>query len=114
MRTVYEAANLIDAHLVRQALEAAGIPAFVRGEALRRKPARRFPIGHSPEAGAPLRSISTPSAKLAKPGETPTGSTRRSTCSPMKPVVASPITNAGSRSKRARKAALVRTGQTCT
>ena len=34
MRTVYEAANLIDAHLVRQALEADGIPAFVRGEAL--------------------------------------------------------------------------------
>ena len=34
MRTVYEAANLIDAHLVRQALEAVDIPAFVRGEAL--------------------------------------------------------------------------------
>lgn len=34
MRTVYEAANLIDAHLVRQALEAGGIPAFIRGEAL--------------------------------------------------------------------------------
>ena len=34
MRNVYEAANLIDAHLVRQALEAEGIPAFVRGEAL--------------------------------------------------------------------------------
>ena len=34
MRTVYEAANLIDAHLVRQALEANGIPAFIRGEAL--------------------------------------------------------------------------------
>ena len=34
MRTVYEAANLIDAHLVRQTLEAAGIPAFIRGEAL--------------------------------------------------------------------------------
>lgn len=34
MRSVYEAANLIDAHLVRQALEHAGIPAFVRGEAL--------------------------------------------------------------------------------
>ena len=34
MRSVYEAANLIDAHLVRQALEAEGIPAFVRGEAL--------------------------------------------------------------------------------
>ena len=34
MRTVYNAANLIDAHLVRHALEQAGIPAFVRGEAL--------------------------------------------------------------------------------
>ena len=34
MRTVYEAANIIDAHLVRQALEAQGIPAYVRGEAL--------------------------------------------------------------------------------
>ena len=34
MRTVYDAANMIDAHLVRQALEAEGIPAFVRGEAL--------------------------------------------------------------------------------
>lgn len=34
MRNVYDAQNLIDAHLVKQALEAAGIPAFVRGEAL--------------------------------------------------------------------------------
>lgn len=34
MLTVYDAANLIDAHLVRHALEQAGIPAFVRGEAL--------------------------------------------------------------------------------
>jgi hypothetical protein len=34
MRTVYEAANLIDAHLVHQALEAEGIPAYIRGEAL--------------------------------------------------------------------------------
>ncbi len=34
MRSVYEAANLIDAHLVRHALEDAGVPAFVRGEAL--------------------------------------------------------------------------------
>ena len=34
MRVVYEAANLIDAHLVRHALEDAGIPVFVRGEAL--------------------------------------------------------------------------------
>ena len=34
MRVVYEATNQIDAHLVRHALEDAGIPAFVRGEAL--------------------------------------------------------------------------------
>lgn len=34
MRTVYEAAHLIDAHLVKHALEAEGIPAYVRGEAL--------------------------------------------------------------------------------
>lgn len=34
MRIVYDAANLIDAHLVRHALEWAEIPAFVRGEAL--------------------------------------------------------------------------------
>ena len=34
MRVVYEAANQIDGHLVRHALEDAGIPAFVRGEAL--------------------------------------------------------------------------------
>ncbi len=34
MRVAYEAAHAIDAHLVRHALEAAGIPAFIRGEAL--------------------------------------------------------------------------------
>ncbi len=34
MRVVYEAAHVIDAHLVRHALEAAGLPVFVRGEAL--------------------------------------------------------------------------------
>lgn len=34
MKVVYEAANLIDAHLVRHALEAAEIPVFVRGEHL--------------------------------------------------------------------------------
>jgi len=34
MRVVYEAAHVIDAHLVRHALEAAGMPAFIRGEAL--------------------------------------------------------------------------------
>ena len=34
MRIAYDAANLIDAHLVRHALEEAGIPVFIRGEAL--------------------------------------------------------------------------------
>ena len=34
MRTVYEAANIIDAHLVRHALEGMGIPVFLAGEAL--------------------------------------------------------------------------------
>ncbi len=34
MRVVYEAAHVIDAHLVRHALEAAGLPVFIRGEAL--------------------------------------------------------------------------------
>lgn len=34
MKVVYEAGNLIDAHLVRHALEHAGIPAFMRGESL--------------------------------------------------------------------------------
>lgn len=34
MHVVYEAGNLIDAHLVRHALEHAGIPVFIRGEAL--------------------------------------------------------------------------------
>ncbi|HZX81822.1 MAG TPA: DUF2007 domain-containing protein [Lysobacter sp.] len=34
MKPVYDAANLIDAHLVRHALEDAGIPVFIRGEAL--------------------------------------------------------------------------------
>lgn len=34
MRTVYDAANLIDAYLVKHALEAEGIPVYVRGESL--------------------------------------------------------------------------------
>jgi hypothetical protein len=34
MKVVYEAANLIDAHLVKHALEDADIPVFLRGEAL--------------------------------------------------------------------------------
>ncbi|AWV08112.1 putative signal transducing protein [Marilutibacter maris] len=34
MKVVYEADTLIDAHLVKHALEDAGIPVFLRGEAL--------------------------------------------------------------------------------
>ncbi len=34
MRVVYEAEGIIDAHLVRHALEAVDIPVFVKGEAL--------------------------------------------------------------------------------
>ncbi|BDU15684.1 DUF2007 domain-containing protein [Lysobacter auxotrophicus] len=34
MKIVYQAANLIDAHLVRHALEAGEIPVFLQGEAL--------------------------------------------------------------------------------
>ena len=34
MKPVYDAANLIDAYLVRHALEDAGLPVFIRGEAL--------------------------------------------------------------------------------
>ncbi|GAB3335758.1 DUF2007 domain-containing protein [Marilutibacter aestuarii] len=34
MKVVYEAANLIDAHLVKHALEDSGIPVFLRGENL--------------------------------------------------------------------------------
>ena len=34
MKVVYEAANVIDAHLVKHALEDAGIPVVLRGEAL--------------------------------------------------------------------------------
>ena len=34
MKVVYEAANLIDAHLVKHAIEETGVPVFLRGEAL--------------------------------------------------------------------------------
>ncbi len=34
MKPVYDAANIIDAHLVRHVLEDAGIPVFIAGESL--------------------------------------------------------------------------------
>ncbi len=46
MRTAYHAESLIDAHLVKDALEHAGIPAFIAGEfltgAVGQLPARDF------------------------------------------------------------------------
>lgn len=47
MHVVYAAGNLIDAHLVRHALEHVGIPVFVRGEAL------LGGIGELPACGLP-------------------------------------------------------------
>jgi hypothetical protein len=34
MRVVYRAENIVDAHLVKDALEQAGMPAFINGESL--------------------------------------------------------------------------------
>ena len=58
MQVVYEAANLIDAHLVRHALEHAGIPVFIRGEAL------LGAIGELPACG--LIAVCVPESHLAQ------------------------------------------------
>lgn len=56
MRTVYHAETLIDAHLVKDALEHAGIPAFIAGEfltgAVGQLPARDFIAVMVPESAA--------------------------------------------------------------
>lgn len=57
MRVVYEAEHLIDAHLVRGALEDAGIPAWVRGEFL------TGAIGELPACG--LVAVCVPAAAWA-------------------------------------------------
>lgn len=53
MRTVYHAEGIVDAHLVKDALENAGIPAFVNGEYLiggmGQLPARDFMTVSVPE-----------------------------------------------------------------
>ncbi|MGN6788821.1 MAG: putative signal transducing protein [Rhodanobacteraceae bacterium] len=62
MRTVYHAEGIVDAHLVKDALEQAGIPAFVNGEYLiggmGQLPARDFLTVSVPdvavEAAAPV------------------------------------------------------------
>lgn len=66
MRTVYHAEGIVDAHLVKDALEGAGIPAFVNGEYLiggmGQLPARDFMTVSVPEifvddAGPVVREI---------------------------------------------------------
>lgn len=66
MQTVYRAENLIDAHLVKDALEAEGIPAFIAGEYLTggvgQLPAVDFmavmvPESSLPEASAIVRGV---------------------------------------------------------
>lgn len=56
MHTVYHAESLIDAHLVKNALEQADIPAFIAGEfltgAVGQLPARDFLAVMVPEAAA--------------------------------------------------------------
>ena len=78
MHTVYRAENLFDAHLVKDALEQAGIPAFVNGEYLiggmGQLPARDFLTVSVPdvavEAAAPVvrkvtEMLRTPEAEAA-------------------------------------------------
>ena len=54
MRTVYHAEGIVDAHLVKDALEQAGVPAFVNGEYLiggvGQLPARDFLTVSVPDA----------------------------------------------------------------
>ncbi len=61
MRAVYEAENLIDAHLARGVLEQAGIPAWVRGEHL------VGAMGELPALG--LIAVCVPEALLPVAGE---------------------------------------------
>ncbi|HEU4855871.1 MAG TPA: DUF2007 domain-containing protein [Rhodanobacteraceae bacterium] len=67
MRVVYHAEGIVDAHLVKDALENAGIPAFVNGEYLiggmGQLPARDFisvsvPEIYAEDAGPVVREIS--------------------------------------------------------
>lgn len=60
MHTVYRAENLFDAHLVKDALEAGGIPAFIAGEyltgAVGQLPAMDYIEVRVPESGVPVAS----------------------------------------------------------
>jgi len=60
MQTIYRAANLFDAHLVKDALEAEDIPAFIAGEyltgAVGQLPAMDFIAVMVPESSLPAAS----------------------------------------------------------
>ena len=60
MQTIYRAANLFDAHLVKDALEAQDIPAFISGEyltgAVGQLPAMDFIAVMVPESSLPIAS----------------------------------------------------------
>jgi Putative prokaryotic signal transducing protein len=81
MRVVYEAENIIDAHLVKGLLEQQGIPAFVKGEyltgAIGDLPAMGLvavcvPESRLPEAEAVMRGWNAERARpIADPGWDP-------------------------------------------
>lgn len=60
MHTIYRAENLFDAHLVKDALEAEGIPAFIAGEYLAggvgQLPAMDYMSVMVPESSLPVAS----------------------------------------------------------
>jgi hypothetical protein len=60
MQTIYRAANLFDAHLVKDALEAESIPAFIAGEyltgAVGQLPAMDYIAVMVPESSLPAAS----------------------------------------------------------
>ena len=60
MRVVYEAENIIDAHLVKGLLEQDGVPAFVSGDFL------TGALGELPAMG--LVTVSVPESEFAQAG----------------------------------------------
>lgn len=58
MRVVYEAENIIDAHLVKGLLEQGGVPAFVRGDYL------TGALGELPMMG--LVAVCVPESELSR------------------------------------------------
>jgi hypothetical protein len=89
MKVVYEAANLIDAHLVKHALEETGMPVFLRGEAL------LGGMGELPLFGVVAICVPTARGRRARsskrcrsPCRRPGGTRRRARTTPPLPVPA--------------------------